>query len=195
MEWVYNDGGRSKYFTATDVGDCAVRAVAIATGKDYKEVYDAFKVLNKGKSCRDGTPKKVDKKYLTDAGWIWHPCMTVGSGCTTHLTADELPKGTLIVSVSKHLTCVKDGVIHDTYDCSRGGTRCVYGYWTPPPAPVVKKRQAKGLTHEEREKLANAFDIVREVFSDVRDRRGCSQYAKKLDAVLERLEPMAFHLD
>jgi hypothetical protein len=24
---------------------------------------------------------------------------------------------------------VIDGVIHDTHDCSRGGTRCVYGYW------------------------------------------------------------------
>ena len=22
-----------------------------------------------------------------------------------------------------------DGVIHDTYDPTRGGTRCVYGYW------------------------------------------------------------------
>jgi hypothetical protein len=24
---------------------------------------------------------------------------------------------------------VIDGVIHDTFDPSRGGTRCVYGYW------------------------------------------------------------------
>jgi len=24
---------------------------------------------------------------------------------------------------------VIDGVINDTYDCSREGTRCVYGYW------------------------------------------------------------------
>ncbi len=23
-----------------------------------------------------------------------------------------------------------DGVVHDTYDCTRNGTRCVYGYWT-----------------------------------------------------------------
>jgi hypothetical protein len=37
--------------------------------------------------------------------------------------------GTLIVSCSKHITVVKDKVLHDTYDCSRNGTRCVYGYW------------------------------------------------------------------
>lgn len=132
MKLVLTDGGRSKYFKATNVGDCAVRAIAIATGKDYKEVYDELKTLNNGKSCRDGTPKKVDKKYLTQLGWTWHPCMTIGSGCKVHLNENELPKGVLIVSVSKHLTCVKDGVIYDTYDCSRGGTRCVYGYWTPP---------------------------------------------------------------
>lgn len=42
---------------------------------------------------------------------------------------NELPPGRLVVSVSKHLTAVVDGVIHDRYDPSRDGTRCVYGYW------------------------------------------------------------------
>jgi hypothetical protein len=55
--------------------------------------------------------------------------MQIGSGCTVHLKANELPAGRLVVSVSKHLTAVVDGVIHDTHDCSRGETRCVYGYW------------------------------------------------------------------
>jgi hypothetical protein len=31
--------------------------------------------------------------------------------------------------VSKHYCAVIDGVIHDTSDPSRDGTRCVYGYW------------------------------------------------------------------
>ena len=44
------------------------------------------------------------------------------------------PPGRLIVSVSRHLCAVIDGVLYDTHDCSRSGTRCVYGYWT---APVV----------------------------------------------------------
>jgi hypothetical protein len=46
-----------------------------------------------------------------------------------HLRADELPSGTLIVKVSKHLSAVIDGVIQDTHNPSRGGTRCVYGYY------------------------------------------------------------------
>lgn len=72
--------------------------------------------------------------------------MFVGSGCKVHLTDGELPKGRLIVNVSKHLTAVIDGVIHDTHDPQRyeekqvgnlqyevvKGTRCVYGYWSQP---------------------------------------------------------------
>jgi hypothetical protein len=60
--------------------------------------------------------------------------MKVGVGCKTHLNADELPKGNLVVSVSKHYTAVIDGVLHDTYDCSRNGNRCVYGYY------ILKKK-------------------------------------------------------
>lgn len=129
MKFVYDDGGRSKYYKAGDVRDCCVRSIAIATGEDYKVVYDELKRLNNGKSCRNGTPKKVWKKYMESIGWKWIPTMTIGSGCTVHLTEDELPKGTLIVSVSKHLTCVKDGVLYDTFDCTRDGNRCVYGYY------------------------------------------------------------------
>lgn len=141
MKFIYNDGGRSKYFKGKQaVGDCAIRAIAIATGLEYIKVYDDLKALNNGVSCRNGTPKKVDKKYLTQLGWVWHPTMHIGQGCTVHLDADELPAGTLIVQVSGHLVCVKDGVVYDTYDCTRGGNRCVYGYWTN-AADEVKKQQ------------------------------------------------------
>jgi hypothetical protein len=43
-------------------------------------------------------------------------------------------------------TAVIDGVIYDTPDCSRGGTRCVYGYFSlsdqPTPANVLWQRTA-----------------------------------------------------
>ena len=31
--------------------------------------------------------------------------------------------------LSGHLAAVIDGVVHDIHDCSRDGTRCVYGYF------------------------------------------------------------------
>ena len=138
MRFVYDDGGRSKYFKAGEVGDCVCRAISIATGKDYKEVYDLINEYAKQErrskrgnksSARNGVRKTTDRKIIEDLGWKWTPTMKIGSGCTVHLREDELPSGTLIVAVSKHLTCVKDGVIHDTYDPSRDGERCVYGYY------------------------------------------------------------------
>ena len=142
MEFVYSDGGRSKYFRAEKVGDCCVRAICNATGMDYKEVYDAINEIakseRKGKrkksvsNSREGVYKKTADKYLRSLGWQWKPTMTIGSGCHVHVNADELPSGALILALSKHFTCVKDGVLYDTYDCSRGESRCVYGYYYKP---------------------------------------------------------------
>ena len=56
--------------------------------------------------------------------------MQIGQGCKVHLKADELPGGRIVATVSKHYTAIIDGEIHDTYDCSRDGERCVYGYFT-----------------------------------------------------------------
>ncbi len=137
MKWIYDDGGRSKYFKGT-TEDCVCRAIAIATGKDYKEVYDMINDYIKQEqlddmyveNARTGVSKEICTKLLESLGWKWHACMIFGKGCTTHLKSGELPKkGTLIVSVSKHLTCVKDNIIYDTFDPSRNGTRCVYGYY------------------------------------------------------------------
>ena len=137
MEFIYSDGGRSKYFKASGAGDCVCRAICNATGNDYKETYKALskmvKECNKSKhnSARDGVPKIIVKKYIEEVlGWKWVPCMTIGSGCTTHLRDGELPYfQKIIVNLSGHLSCVENDTIYDTYDCSRDGNRCVYGYW------------------------------------------------------------------
>ena len=116
-----------------------MRSITIATGLPYQQVYDKVNELAKrertgsrkrGKSnARTGVYKGTTHKLLESLGWRWTATMEIGSGCKVHLRADELPTGRLIVSVSGHLTAVIDGVIHDTHDPSRRGTRCVYGYW------------------------------------------------------------------
>lgn len=133
MRFIYSDGGRSQYFKG-EAGDCVCRAICNATGRDYKEVYDMINLYSKRKrrksSARNGVSKEVIREVLSVLGWKWTPLMQIGSGCKVHLKEDELPQGTIIVSLSRHLSCVKDGVIYDTYDCSRDETRCVYGYWS-----------------------------------------------------------------
>lgn len=150
MRYTYDDGGRAAAGYKGSAGDCVTRAIAIATGLPYQEVYDALWAGNKdyaanhrgrvarriargkgrsGTTPRNGIFKEVSRPYLKALGWRWVPTMTIGSGCKVHLRADELPGGRLIVKVSRHLVAVIDGVVHDTYDCTRGETRCVYGYW------------------------------------------------------------------
>lgn len=127
MEYIYNDGGRSKYFKG-GARDCVTRAIAIATGLDYKEVYDTIKDLLQH-TPREGLKKRETRDIMNYFGFTWVSCMGIGTGCTTHLKEEELPKGTIVASVSHHLTCIKDGIINDTFNPSRGGDRCVYGYW------------------------------------------------------------------
>jgi len=133
-----DDGGRKADGYKGNADDCATRAIAIATGRTYQEIYDLVdeqgtkerpRRSRKKGSARTGIKKSSIDKILARLGWKWVPTMQIGSGCKVHLLKSELPAGRLIVRVSKHITAVIDGVIHDTYNPSRGGTRCVYGYW------------------------------------------------------------------
>lgn len=135
MNFVFDDGGRADAGYQGKARDCCCRAISIATGHPYKEVY---KVINKfaeeetrerKSSARTGVYKDTASKVLAYYGWTWIPTMKFGQGCKVHLRAEELPKGRIICRLSKHFVAVIDGEIHDTYDCSRNGTRCVYGYW------------------------------------------------------------------
>ena len=114
------------------------RSVAIATGLPYRQIYDALNLAAQRErprgrrgSARNGVAKQTVRRFLAELGWAWTPTTSIGSGTQVHLRAEELPSGRLIVSVSKHMVAVIDGVIHDTHDPSRDGTRCVYGYWLP----------------------------------------------------------------
>lgn len=129
INFQYNDGGREQAGYKGHVGDCVVRSIAIAAEMDYKTVYDNLRNLMKKGTPRNGVPSKVAKAYLAELGFVWTPTMFIGQGCKIHVKPDELPNGHLVLSLSKHYTAMINGVIHDTYDPSRNGTRCVYGYF------------------------------------------------------------------
>jgi hypothetical protein len=146
MKFVYNDGGRKAAGYKGVTGDCVTRAIAIVTEQSYEQVYDALNVTIQEEmartrahskkaralavsSSRTGVSRKAYHAYLHALGYEWIPTMTIGSGCKVHLAGGELPVGRLIVRLSRHMAAVVDGVLNDTYDCSREGTRCVYGYY------------------------------------------------------------------
>lgn len=140
--WAYDDGGRIAAGYRGTAGDCAVRAVAIASGKRYQEIYDRINNLaklerrgsrKKGISnARTGVYKGTMRRLMEELGATWTPTMQIGSGCTVHVRMHELPMGRLVLNLSRHYAAVIDGVVHDTADPSRRGTRAVYGYWEFP---------------------------------------------------------------
>lgn len=138
LPFVQDDGGRAAAGFQGTAGDCVVRAIAIASGLPYQQVYDSLHATMKDakragdRSPRNGVPKPLSREFMKWLGWQWTPTMLIGQGCKVHLRPGELPNGRLVVAVSRHLVAVIDGVIHDTSDCSRNGTRCVYGYWRKP---------------------------------------------------------------
>jgi hypothetical protein len=149
MKVIINDGGRKAAgFTGMARGDCVARAIAIAAQLPYQQVYDALADINARtpaskrrkahkvgrRTASDGiyTNSVLFRRYMTSLGFVWTATMGIGTGCKVHLRSGELPMGRLIARVTRHYCAVIDGVIHDTHDCSRHGTRCVYGYWRMP---------------------------------------------------------------
>lgn len=134
--YIYSDGGRAAAGFKGTTGDCVTRAIAIATGKPYQEVYDLInevaKSMGKGTVARTGVPKDVTQAVMKRLGFTWHPTMGIGTGCSVHLCKEELPPGVIVCRVSKHVVAVIDGVAYDNHDSTRDGKRCVYGYWSQP---------------------------------------------------------------
>lgn len=203
MKFQYNDGGRAAAGYQGVTSDCVTRAIAIVTGIAYSEVYDMLNKLagserigkrkKKISNARTGVFRSTYEKYLKLMGYVWVPTMQIGQGCKVHLIDGELPMGRLIVRVSKHLTAVVDGVIHDTHDPSdRGSTvysndtpvemlpkgaylmengngwcyapgRCVYGYYYHPEDVIIRHKKDQLAQYD-------LEDLDREVFSNCENR-------------------------
>ncbi len=128
MEFIWNDGGRAASGFVGLAGDCVARSIAIATGKSYREVYDALGLAAE-KSPRSGIGINFAASYLEGLGFskVQPP---------DHLDAmDHLPSGVVVAYLAKengrcrHLCCLVDRVIHDTWDPYADGEYVVLAYW------------------------------------------------------------------
>lgn len=163
MPFVIDDGGRAAAGFKGRAGDCVTRAIAIATGIPYADVYATMaagtgaqrassRVKKRSATARRGisVKRKWFREYMASIGWEFVATMTIGSGCKVHLVSAELPAGRLIVSVSKHYTAVVDGVIHDTFNPNDRPTT-FYQLDTPSkvmPAGVKLLANGNGWVHE-----------------------------------------------
>ena len=132
MEYIYDDGGRSLYFKGK-TGDCVCRSIAIASGRDYKEIYDLIFSTMK-ESPRNGVNTRTAKfkKVMESLGFRWVATSGIGSHQAVHLVKGELPEGRLVCAMAKHYTAVVNNQVRDIFDPRMNDMfefRKVYGYW------------------------------------------------------------------
>lgn len=98
------------------VGDCVIRAISKATGKDWEDVY--IGVMLKGFEMHDmPSSNAVWGAYLFDNGFRRNiipntcpDCYTIEDFCIDN------PNGIFILATGTHVVAVVDGVFFDTWD-------------------------------------------------------------------------------
>ena len=129
--FVWNDGGRSASGFVGIASDCVTRAIAIATGTVYRDVYGELGELEQS-SARNGISSHTIGLVLTDREWI--------ETRATGIERTDLPSGVVVVEFEPrsrkrtgHLSCVIDHAVHDTWDPFDDPSFQIVKYWTPPP--------------------------------------------------------------
>ena len=130
MKYIKNDGGRNKAFPQAKqkIHDCVIRAIAIATGQDYKKVWgELFQTaLEIGEFPNNDN---VCIKYLEERGW-----QRVKFGKKlVRMSSKHIPKNeTIICHTRSHWVSLKSGELHDTWDSrtnSYGDSARVFSYF------------------------------------------------------------------
>lgn len=140
---VHTDGGRqhNNSYSGT-AGDCVPRAIAIATGMPYSQVYSRLQNLtnihnntsnnNLSRCCEYGTDAKIYHPYLESMGWRYNPGSRLSFG------SSQLQQGTVMVLIrfhrsgENHLFTMTNGVAYDTFSPYQRGQQegyNIYGYY------------------------------------------------------------------
>ena len=97
-------------------GDCVIRAISIATGKAWYQVYAGLCVQGR-LECGWGNFNEVWSNYLQYLGFSRH-----GLPYDTRYTVSDFaanhPVGTFILGTGKHAVAVVDGNVIDSWDSS-----------------------------------------------------------------------------
>ena len=92
--------------------DCALVAVALATGESYETVHRMMQVRGRRKRCR--TFGQIWKPVVEDLGFELIDVRSWFDGKTARTLLPELPsKGTFLVRVTGHIFGVRDGQYND----------------------------------------------------------------------------------
>lgn len=125
---------RNRYYNPNpdkkSAGDCVVRAMCRAMGKDWDTIY--LELCDAGFDLKAMPNDKETWKHYLDLNGFIHHSISNKKGSrrpTVQSFAESHPKGTFVLSVANHLVTCEDGFFYDTWDC---GEKSLYGYWEKP---------------------------------------------------------------
>ncbi|QDV22145.1 DUF2786 domain-containing protein [Aureliella helgolandensis] len=162
MDFIWNDGGRAASGFVGVAGDCVSRALAIATGTAYRDVYQDLGAAAH-KTPRNGVRIDVAADYLKTRDW------KIFSGNKAGFSPLLLPDGVVLVHLadrhdrSQHMTTVIDHVVHDTWNPADDGSYLVQSYWTSVTAQSdnrLPSASPKQSSNHEQELTQSEFDKI-----------------------------------
>lgn len=106
--------------------DCVVRAVALAFDKDYLETRRTLNQEKRELGFNSYKDPKFIYKYLESFDRIIFKIPKGKPRVKSKNFVELFKEGTYIVKMSKHIACIKDGKLLDTWDSSG---RAIYTAW------------------------------------------------------------------
>ena|SRR5690554_5585169 len=109
-------------------GDCVVRAITIATNKNYLEVRRHLNRIKKELKEPNYKTRKFIHKYANLNGWekLSFPAKKGVPRLRGKDFTKQYPKGIYILNLAKHVVTVVDGVYLDTWDSTE---KMIYNAW------------------------------------------------------------------
>lgn len=108
------------------VGDCTVRAISAATGKDWYETYTGLSIEGLT-MCDMPSADNVWGAYLKKLGYQRQVIPDTCPDCYTVAEfAAEHPAGVYLLALSGHVVCIINGDWYDTWD---SGAEVPLYYW------------------------------------------------------------------
>lgn len=105
-----------KYYNANSQGnfvnDCVIRAISVAENTTWEETYDDLSRIAKKNGILLDDVDFVDP--LLDYRYDRIP---LRYNMSVRDFIEFYPKGTYLVTMSGHITVIKNGVLYDTFDC------------------------------------------------------------------------------
>ena len=102
----YNANARGRF-----TNDCVIRAISLAEDKTWNETYDELSEIAQRNGIILDDVNFIEPLLDSRYDRMCYKGKYVGD------FVEEHPKGTYLIVMRSHITCCRDGILYDTFDC------------------------------------------------------------------------------